>query len=69
MPNARRARPKGGGASTEILSAADVAYELGMHIDTVHRLIRDGHIRTLTGFRHYRVTRQALDDYLHGTPQ
>jgi excisionase family DNA binding protein len=46
------------------LTVKDVAEELGLHIDTVKRLLRSG---ALTGYRadlkSWRVTRVALDAY------
>lgn len=55
----------------EWLSANDVAGELGLHINTVYRIIKRGELRSFNcsvdGRRnYYRIKRDDLQDYLNG---
>ena len=55
----------------EWLSANDVAGELGLHINTVYRIIQKGELRSFNcsveGKRnYYRIRREDLQDYLNG---
>ena len=55
----------------EWLSANGVAGELGLHINTVYRIIQKGELRSFNcsveGKRnYYRIRREDLDDYLDG---
>ena len=47
------------------LTAAESARYLGVHYATLLRLIKRGHIRTIPGLRHKRITPGELRRYLN----
>jgi len=49
--------------SGQDLSVERVAGELGMHAETIRRLLLAGHLRGYKAGRHWRVTRAALDGF------
>jgi excisionase family DNA binding protein len=48
----------------ELLSAEDVAARMGVKESTVWRWCREGHLSCLKVGKHWRVRREALDDFL-----
>lgn len=59
---AAQARP----APTRLLSVAEVADRLGVHLESVRRLARRGELVAVDGFRHLRFTEGAVEAFISG---
>ena len=56
-------------ASSDLLSIDRVAGELGLHVRTVRRYVREGRLPAVRIGKQYRVARQAVDALTGRTPE
>jgi excisionase family DNA binding protein len=53
-----------GGETAALVSVRDVAYQLGVHPETIRRLIHDGRLDAVRVGRVLRVRQEAVDRYV-----